>query len=95
VEGIKEHVQLKNITSKVPIWKVAKTTKMWGDDFSDLKITKNQILHVHTKHMDIHYHYMHEHVKLGPIDSEVSCFILIIIYILAKIIVMVLLPFKS
>lgn len=70
----------KNITSKEPIWKVAKTTKMWCDDFGDLKFTKNPILHVHTKHMDIHYHYMHEHVELGPIDLEVSCFIIIIIY---------------
>jgi hypothetical protein len=53
---------------------------MWGDDFSDLKMTKNPILHVHTKHMDIHYCYVHEHVELGLIDSKVSCFIIIIIY---------------
>jgi hypothetical protein len=47
---------------------------MWCDDFSDLKITKDPILHVHTKHMDKHYHYMYEHVELGPIDLEFSCF---------------------
>jgi hypothetical protein len=79
VEGTKEHVQFFKKTSKVPIWKVAKTTKMWGDNFSDLKITKNMTLHVHTKHMDTHYHYMHEYVELGPIDLEVSCLIIIIV----------------
>jgi hypothetical protein len=35
---------------------------------STLKIAKNLILHVRTKHVEVHYHYVHEQVELGYID---------------------------
>ncbi len=35
---------------------------------SSFKIAKNPILHAHTKHVEVHYHYVHEQVELGHID---------------------------
>jgi hypothetical protein len=35
---------------------------------STLKIAKNLILHLRTKHVEVHYHYVCEQVELGYID---------------------------
>jgi len=35
---------------------------------STFKIVKNLILHVCTKHVEVHYHYVREQVELGYID---------------------------
>jgi hypothetical protein len=48
----------------------AKETKIWCDNMSNLKIAKNPILQARTKHVEVHYHYVHEQVELGHIDLD-------------------------
>jgi hypothetical protein len=67
-ERLKESAWLKKLTTKLAILEEAKAMKIWCDNMSNLKIAKNPILHAHTKHVEVHYHYVHEQVELGHID---------------------------
>lgn len=40
------------------------------DNTSAINLTKNPIMHSHTKHIDIRHHFLHDHVLKG--DVEVS-----------------------
>ncbi len=57
---LKESTWPKKLTTKLGISKEAKATKIWCDNMSNLKIAKNPILHARTKHVEVHYHYVHE-----------------------------------
>jgi hypothetical protein len=55
---LKESTWPKKLTTKLGISKEA--TKIWCGNMSNLKIDKNPILHARTKHVEVHYHYVHE-----------------------------------
>jgi hypothetical protein len=58
----------KKLTIELGISEEAEATKIWCDNMSSLKIAKNPILHARTKHVEVHYHYVHEQVESSHID---------------------------
>jgi hypothetical protein len=69
-ERLKDSAWLKKLTTKLAILEEAKAMKIWCDNMSNLKIAKTPILHARTKHVEVHYHYVHEQVELGHIDLD-------------------------
>lgn len=48
------------------------------DNTSAINLTKNSVLHSHTKHIEIRHHFLHDHVEKGDVvfehvDSKTSC----------------------
>ena len=40
------------------------------DNLSSIQLTKNLVFHAQTKHIEVHYHYIHEHILAGDIDLQ-------------------------
>jgi hypothetical protein len=68
VERTKDFAWLKNLMTQLKILNKVEPTTLWCDNMSSLKIAKNLILHIRTKHVEVHYHCVREQVKLGYID---------------------------
>jgi hypothetical protein len=64
----KDFAWLKNLVTQLKIFNRIEPTTLWCDNMSSLKIAKNLILHVCTKHVDVYYHYVSEQVELTCID---------------------------
>ena len=43
-------------------------TTLYGDNQSAIALTHNSSYHAHTKHIDIHYHFIHFSVENGSIS---------------------------
>ena len=41
---------------------------LFCDNMSSIQLTNNPIFHARTKHIEVHYHYVHEKVLVGDID---------------------------
>lgn len=40
------------------------------DNTSAINLTKNPVLHSRTKHIEIHHHFLHDHVEKGDVVFE-------------------------
>ena len=49
---------------------VSKPVPIDCDNKSAINISKNPIMHSHTKHIDVHYHFIREHVLNGNVELE-------------------------
>jgi hypothetical protein len=63
----KDFAWLKNLVTQLKILNRVEPTTLWCENMISLKIAKNLILHIRTKHVDVHYHYVREQVELGYI----------------------------
>ena len=43
-------------------------TTIWCDNSSTIKLSKNLVLHGHSKHIDVRYHFLRNLTKTGSID---------------------------
>ncbi len=64
----KTHNWIQKITIELGISEEVEAIKIWCNNMSSFKIAKNPILHAHTKHVEVHYHYVCEQVELSHID---------------------------
>jgi hypothetical protein len=40
------------------------------DNISSINLTKNPVLHSHTKHIEVRHHFLHDHVEKGDVVFE-------------------------
>ena len=45
-----------------------KTVTLYCDNMSSIQLANNLIFHARTKHIEVHYHYVHEKVLAGHVD---------------------------
>ena len=41
---------------------------LYCDNMSNIQLANNPVFHARTKHIEVHYHYVHEKVLVGDID---------------------------
>ena len=49
---------------------VSKVVPIYCDNQSAINISNNPFMHSHTKHIDVHYHFIREHVLNGNVELE-------------------------
>ena len=49
---------------------VSKLVPIYCDNQSAINISKNLVMHSHTKHIDVRYHFIREHVLNGNVEIE-------------------------
>ena len=49
---------------------MSKPIPIYYDNQSAINISKNLVMHSHTKHIDVHYHFVREHVLNGNVELE-------------------------
>ena len=45
-----------------------KTVTLYCDNMSSIQLANNPVFHARTKHIEVHYHYVHEKVLAGHVD---------------------------
>jgi hypothetical protein len=69
MENTKEDVWLMKLSTKIGLIKPRPTT-LFCNNISNIKMAKNAILHAWTKHIECHYHFVHEKVLSNEIDIK-------------------------
>ena len=47
---------------------MSRTVTLYCDNMSSIQLANNPVFHARTKHIEVHYHYVHEKVLAGDID---------------------------
>ena len=47
-----------------------KPTLIHCDNLSSIQLAKNPVFRARTKHIEVHYHYIREHILAGDIDLQ-------------------------
>ena len=68
-EAAKEAIFLHKLTASIGL-KLSLPTPIYTDSESALKHVKNNVKHARTKHIDTHFHYVHEIYTSGQIDLQ-------------------------
>ena len=43
---------------------------LYNDNMSNIYLVRNPVFHARTKHIEVHYHFIREHVEAGDIDLQ-------------------------
>jgi hypothetical protein len=43
---------------------------IYSDNLSSIQLTKNPVFHTRTKHIEVHYHFVREHVLSGEVELQ-------------------------
>ena len=41
---------------------------LYNDNMSNIYLAWNPVFHTHTKHIEVYYHFMREHVQVGDVN---------------------------
>ena len=43
---------------------------LYYDNMSSIHLARNPVFHAHMKHIEVHYHFIREHVQAGDVDLQ-------------------------
>jgi hypothetical protein len=49
---------------------VSDPTVIYSDNLNSIQLAKNPVLHAQTKHIEVHYHFVREHVLSGEVELQ-------------------------
>ena len=64
-----EAIWLKRLLKDLQV-EVADPTRIYYDNFNNIHLAKNPVFHAWTKHIEVHYHFIWEHVIAGDVGLQ-------------------------
>ena len=49
---------------------VVDPTVICGEELNNIQLAKNPVFHAQTKHIEVHYHFIHEHVLSSEVELQ-------------------------